>query len=126
MIRSVRTVFQSILATVLVAQAATITGTITDRSVGDPISGAKVVLISQNGPIDSTITDAKGNYTLDSATVGFRTIAAYKDGYQAGTGNINVTQANGTYSVNIALNPTNGGNQTGTIAGTVKDDSTKA
>jgi len=106
--------------------AATVSGTVTVRGSGDPIAGATVVLVSQRGLSDSTTTDAKGAYAFDSVATGFRTVAAYKDGYQAATANVNVLTATGKYAANIAMTAvTGGGTQTGTIAGTVKDDSTK-
>lgn len=125
MFRGMKTVLLSVLIPAAL-QAASVSGTVTVRGAGDPIAGATVVIVSQRGAADSTTTDAKGAYAFDSVATGFHSVAAYKDGYQAATANVNVFSATGKYTAAITMAAVNGGgSQTGTIAGTVKDDSTK-
>ena len=112
--------------TAITAHAANVTGTVTNQTTGDPISGARVIIgtFTGNGKADTTTTDAKGAYAFDSVSVGFHTVVASHDGYTPKTANVNVTNANGTSTANITLAPTSGGGQTGTITGTVKDQAT--
>jgi hypothetical protein len=125
MIRNMKTALLSMLIPAAL-HAASVSGTVTVRGSGDPIAGATVVLVSQRGAADSVTTDAKGAYMFDSAAVGFHSVAAYKTGYQAATANVTVIQTTGKYTANIAMTATvGGGTQTGTISGTLKDDSTK-
>jgi hypothetical protein len=118
----------ALLLPALTVSAAKVGGTITNRTSGDPIAGARVIVAGFTGGganADTVTTDAKGVYAFDSVSTGFHSVVASMTGYQAGTGNVNATQAGGTYTVNISLVPSTGGGQTGLIVGTIKDDSTK-
>ncbi len=106
--------------------AATVTGIVTVQGVGDPISGAKVVLSNQGGKIDSTTTNGSGMYSFKKVTTGFKSVAASMDTYQPNTRNVFVIQDTATYTANISLTPSTGAiTPVGMISGTVKDDSTK-
>ena len=125
MIKNIKTAILAILLPVAL-NAATLSGTVTIRNVGDPIVGAKVILLTGVTPVDSTTTDKRGVYSFTITTVGYRTLVVAMTGYQPATGNVFVQQVIGTYTSNISLNAiTGGGGQTGVISGTVKNDSTK-
>lgn len=115
------------------AGAATLGGTVRAASnnggQGAVIAGAKVVLMGFGGGggggqqrLDSTVTDAQGQYSFDSVSTGFRQVVASKDGYQNGQAFANVAQNNGEYTANITMiaNGGGGGGQTGVVAGTVR------
>ncbi len=130
MISRTRSIFlAAIMLPAMALHAAKVSGTVTNRTSGDPIAGARVIVAGFGGggvSSDTVVTDAKGAYMFDSVATGFHSVVVSMTGYQSGTGNVNATQANGNYTVNISLVPTNGGGgQTGLITGTVKDDSTK-
>lgn len=58
-----------LLFTAALAQAATVTGTVTDKSSGKPIAGDTVVLVDVQagmGEVAKATTDAKGHYTLNA------------------------------------------------------------
>ncbi len=62
-----RTVAMSFLFTGALAQAASVTGTVTDKTTGKPAAGDVVVLVDVQagmGEVAHTATDAKGRYTL--------------------------------------------------------------
>jgi hypothetical protein len=104
--------------------AATVTGQVTRTGGGGggALAGAKVVLVTTTVPaqrLDSTTTNAQGNYTLTNVAVGLRQVQVTLTGYQTGTGFVNVASATGTYTVNVALTATAGGGGTGTVAGLV-------
>jgi hypothetical protein len=117
----------AVLLPAMAVNAAKVGGIVTDRASGDPVSGARVIIASLNGNAtrDTATTDGKGAYSFDNVATGFKTLVASKDGYQPNTVNVNVLQNNGSYTANVSLVPTNGGSQTGAIAGTVKDDASK-
>jgi hypothetical protein len=100
------------------AGAATLTGTVRAASNGGGqgavIADAKVVLMSTGGGgggtrLDSTTTNAQGQYSFDSVTTGFRTVVASKTGYNNGTAAAFIQQANGSYTANITMTATGGG-----------------
>ncbi|QOX63032.1 carboxypeptidase regulatory-like domain-containing protein [Anoxybacterium hadale] len=80
----------------------TITGTVTDRNTGDPISGAAITL---EGRKDSAVTNSNGKYTISDVTAGQVTITAYMDGYETKNLNNIDVKAGNTATVNIELNP---------------------
>jgi len=58
----------SLLFAAALAQAATVTGTVTDKTTGKPASGDTVVLVDVQagmGEVAHAVTDAKGSYTLN-------------------------------------------------------------
>jgi hypothetical protein len=127
MISNLRSVFlAALLVPAMALHAAKISGTITNRTSGDPIAGARVIIgtFTGNGNADTATTNAKGVYGFDSVSTGFHSVVASMTGYQPGTVNVNAIQTNGTYTANISLVP-NTVAQTGLVIGTVKDDSTK-
>ena len=50
----------ALILTALTAQAATVSGTVTNRTSGDPIAGARVIIgtFTGTGKADTTLTDA--------------------------------------------------------------------
>jgi Carboxypeptidase regulatory-like domain len=63
-----RTFALSLLFSAALAQAATVTGTVTDKTTGKPAAGDPVVLVapmSGMGEVAHTTTDARGRYSLD-------------------------------------------------------------
>ncbi|MDB5106751.1 MAG: hypothetical protein JWP91_4440 [Fibrobacteres bacterium] len=126
--RTIRSLlFSAFLLPAFAVQAAIVTGTVTNRSSGDPIAGARVIITTFDGgtSADTTTTDAKGVYSFDSVSVGFHSMVASMTGFQPSTGNVNAATKNGSYTLNISLLPSTGGVSTGMIVGTIKDDSTK-
>ncbi|MDB5048438.1 MAG: hypothetical protein JWO30_1509 [Fibrobacteres bacterium] len=113
--------------------AATITGTVSTGGTGGPggagtpVAGAKVVLLAATGGgggingrrIDSTTTNAQGQYTFTTDSTGARLIQVTATGYANGTGFVNVASATGSYTSNITLVANTGGGGSGNIAGTV-------
>src|SRR5271169_383060 len=66
--RASRILATLILFTPLAAAAASITGTVTNKTVNKPAAGDRVVLIQLQGGMresNSTTTDARGNFKLD-------------------------------------------------------------
>lgn len=109
----------AVLAATMGTRAATVSGTVREGSLGGggaqgaAVAGAKVVLISVAGGggggiqnrLDSTVTNAQGQYTFANATTGFRTLEASKAGYGNGIGFVNVANDTGRYTANINLPP---------------------
>jgi hypothetical protein len=127
MLKSIKSIFFSaLLLPALSAHAAKVSGVVTNRASGDPISGATVIIgsFSGAGSADTTKTDAKGTYSFDGISVGFHTVIASMTGFQSNTANVNVTSNGGSFTANIALSA-GVSVPSGTIRGTVKDDSTK-
>lgn len=120
MIKGIKVFGAFFALSVVAAQAATVSGRVTASGSGDAIAGAKVVLISQRGDVDSTSTNNQGNYSLEGVAVGPHTLVASREGYQPSTTTVNVGQGGNT--VNITLTPTSGGGRTGRIAGTVRQE----
>jgi hypothetical protein len=125
MIQAIKSVlFSALMLPVLAVNAATISGTITNRSSGDPIQGARVILGS-TADSDTTSTNAQGAYTFTGVSTGFHSVVATMTGYQPSTANVNALQQNGSYTANISLVSSTGGGPAGLISGTVKDSTTK-
>lgn len=128
MISAIRSfLFSALLLPALAVNAATVTGKVTHRTTQDPISGARVILgnFGGGGSADTTTTNAQGNFTFSDVSTGFHTVVASMANFQPSTSNVNATQANGSYTANISLVPSNGGGTAGVIAGTVKDSVSK-
>ena len=94
----------------------TVTGTVTN-STGQLIQGASVS--ADTGQNDTT--DSSGNYTLTDIPTGSRTVTASATGYVTQQKPANVTDG-GTTIVDFVLDPEPTGGGTGTIKGTVRDD----
>jgi hypothetical protein len=90
----------ALLAVSLVAQAATVTGTVTDKTTNKPDAGDDVVLIAfAQGMQEAarTKTDARGHFSIDVPDSNMHLIrvdhqkAAYFEPLPPGTSNVNVT-----------------------------------
>jgi Carboxypeptidase regulatory-like domain len=88
-------------------EAATITGTVKSGSgAGIAVEGAKVLLRSTrgNGAVqDSTITNAKGEFSFVNATTGYKIVQASKTGFQNSQVIVDVVLATGTYAAALTL-----------------------
>jgi len=80
-------IFRNIAACVLLtgalAQAATLTGTVTDRTTGKPAAGDTVVLVDPQAgmsEVSSTTTDARGHYSLNKPSPGPALVRATHQG----------------------------------------------
>jgi hypothetical protein len=107
--------------TVTITPSGTITGTITDQSTGNPISGASVSA-SGTGGIGSAVTDSNGFYNISSG-LGTGTdynVSVTATGYVAAyyPSLVSVTVGQITSDINIAMTP-EPASQFGTITGTV-------
>ncbi len=95
---------------------ATVSGKVTDKGTGLPISNAIVVITDKNGKTFTATTDATGSYTINKVPTGDYDTKVTADGYNPETGSINVKD-NTTY--NAKLDQT-----TVTVSGKVTDKST--
>src|SRR6266550_567656 len=84
---------------VLAAQQGTVAGRVTDQANGQPLAGARVVLV---GTSLITRTNADGRYTVPGAPQGRVTVRASAVGYAAATRVVTVT-AGETAAVDLAL-----------------------
>ena len=100
-----------------VTTTGTISGTVTDASTGNPISGASV---STNPATLLVTTDAQGRFSISDVTPASYTVSASASGYLTGNASVTVTGGQ-TATANLALQPAP---TTGTISGTVTDAST--
>lgn len=93
-------------ATPLWAQNGSITGTVTDRSTSQPVSGAVVQALGSTGAAAaSTTTAANGTYRIAGIPAGTYTIQVRYIGFQpARIANVTVT-AGGTATADAALEP---------------------
>lgn len=76
-------IFAMSLLTGALAQAATLTGTVTDKTTGKPAAGDTVVLVDPQAgmsEVASTTTDARGHYSLSKASPGPALIRATHQG----------------------------------------------
>jgi iron complex outermembrane receptor protein len=85
--------------TKLYAQQTRISGTITDSLTKQPINGASITV---KGKIAGTITDSKGNYSLNTDRLKFPLILQIST---VGYGNKEITVSSPGNSNNISLNP---------------------
>ena len=95
-----------------------VTGTISDASTSQPLSGVSVILQSNAGI--NTLSDSTGSFTLTDIPAGSQKITLSLTGYAVSTLTVNVVGGStlNLGTVSISANPT-----TGTIRGTVKDAS---
>ena len=85
------------------AQQGTISGTVTDQTSGQPISGAKVGVV---GTTLVTQTNAEGRYTLARIPAGTATLRVSAIGYAAATPSVTVADgATVTHDVGLKLQP---------------------
>lgn len=97
-----------------------IAGQVTDTESGDGIENATVSL-SDGESAELTVTDENGNYSLE-LTIGTYDLLIEADGYEEKTEhNISVTE-NTTTTVDVALSPSNDGNDDGGDSGDSGDD----
>jgi hypothetical protein len=91
----------SLLVSGLIAEAATVTGTVTNKTTGKPSQGDTVVLVDvQAGMAEAArgTTDAHGHYSLQSATAG---TALVRVDHQGGSYFIAAPQAGGSGDVTV-------------------------
>ncbi|KPK99750.1 MAG: hypothetical protein AMJ91_06485 [candidate division Zixibacteria bacterium SM23_73_3] len=103
------------------AQFGSISGSVTDETTGQPITGAAITL---SGIYCVWYTDTSGYYTCDSVPAGAYIVNAYATGYfpQTYPDSVIVIQGQNTPHIDFALTPTGGG--TGSISGRVTDEVT--
>jgi hypothetical protein len=107
----------------------TITGTVTDASSDEPLSGAEVILLQSDGqgtglvPVDTTTTNQEGVYVFSGVMTALtHVVTPVADGYnEASSDNVRV-DPEGTATVNLSL--TEYVPPSGAIAGTVTDAET--
>lgn len=87
------------LPIVVSAQSGTITGTITDASSGDPLTGATVII--ESNPSKGGAADIDGNYTIDNVAAGDYTLVAKFIGFKEVR--TQVTVGSGTVNVDFEL-----------------------
>ena len=95
-----------------------ITGVVSDASNGNPIPGATAT--ADSGQSDTT--DATGNYTLVDVPTGARTVTFSATDYESSSPSTLVSEG-ATSTLNISLTPSPVGGGTGTLKGTVKNNS---
>ncbi|MCA0989644.1 carboxypeptidase regulatory-like domain-containing protein [Guptibacillus algicola] len=111
----------SVLSFALSPIPGTITGRITNFNTGDPISGSTIVVHEQSpsGPIvATTITNANGEYIVNTLAASTYTIVAFADDFGAAEATTVVGRGE-TKTVDIRLVP-----DPGAIQGTIKDANT--
>lgn len=100
------------------ASAGSLLGTVTDASEGTPIAGASIRAFSSEGiAVQSTLSDAGGNYTLSSLGPGSYNVVFAAEGYAGKTvGAFVISGADSPISVSLEM-------LAGAIAGTVVSSS---
>lgn len=101
----------------LIKDFGTLSGTIIDHESLLPISGAVVAVYDGTTPINSSLTDISGNYTITNLAPGAYNVVASGDLYSFSI-NQETIVANTTTNLNFQLNPFQG-----TIVGTLTDRS---
>jgi hypothetical protein len=82
----------------------TVSGKVTDKDTGLPIAFAAVgVADPDTGGVDSTLTDAGGNYSVTLTHDGSFTLEVVQAGYDPYSTTVNTTS--GSISRNVQLNP---------------------
>ncbi|SDW98907.1 Carboxypeptidase regulatory-like domain-containing protein [Marininema mesophilum] len=105
----------------LLANPASVFGTVTNQSTGSPIVGAQVTIIDIAGVIiTTTITDGSGNYTINSLSPGAYRIQVSATGFSTIFLSLVVTLGSAQQR-NISLPP-----NSGTLSGTITDSMTGA
>ena len=94
-----------------------ITGIVTDSGNGAPIQG--VAVSADTGQGDTT--DAAGSYTLTTVPTGSRTVTFNAAGYDSTASSTTVAE-DATSTLNVSMTPTPVGGGTGTLKGTVRDN----
>lgn len=100
------------------ADAATISGTVSDSITNSGISGASVFAIQSNSVIVSTLTDSSGNYVLNGVAAGTYTLQASKAHYLTKSMEI-ALKSTQVVTKNLSLQP-----QPGSISGTITNELT--
>ncbi|HSX13775.1 MAG TPA: carboxypeptidase-like regulatory domain-containing protein [Chlamydiales bacterium] len=95
-----------------------VSGTVTAANMGLPITGAIVEIIFDNQVVESTQTNALGNYTFSSLSPGLYDVLAHANNFQAQEISV-VAQSNQTSIVNFSLETL-----PGTLSGNVTDANT--
>ena len=90
--------------TIASAQSGTVTGRVTDRTTGAPISGAQILIV---GTSRGTRSDDSGSYRLINVPQGTQRVRALRLGFEAGVSTVTVP-AGGSVSADFTL--------TGTVA----------
>ena len=91
----------------------TISGTVTSASTGLSIGNVLIEVNFNNSPIDSTLTDASGNYIITGVPPGSYVMHAHATNYQTGIVGA-IVEADQTTTVNFSLQP-----EPGALSGTV-------
>jgi protocatechuate 3,4-dioxygenase beta subunit len=91
----------------------TLSGTVIDANTMLPIAGTLIEINAGNIPIETTLTDASGNYSITGVSPGSYVIHAHATNYQISIADATI-QSNQTTTTNFSLqsNP-------GTVSGTV-------
>jgi len=76
-----------------------VTGTVIEDNTGNPISDAKVTVVSSNV---SLLTDANGNFVMDNVTIGQQSISVEKDSYLTSFESVNVISG-GTVNIIVEM-----------------------
>lgn len=82
----------------------TIAGIVTGGCAGDPVSGAFILVTDGQTIVGFDLTDANGNYAIDTLAPGNYTVTAVKQNFLIGSSPATVT-ANSTTTVNFSLSP---------------------
>ncbi len=102
----------------LLANPGTIAGTVTNEADGAPISGTSILVLQNFTIIDSALTDASGNYSINNLAPGNYTVIAKAPNFSIAVVGATVT-SNQTTTVNFALKA-----DLGKIFGNVTDATT--
>jgi len=94
-------VFVCLSSASIFGQTGTVVGVITDKSNGETLPGANVLV---KGTTLGTITDLNGKFTLMNVPVGEISLMASYIGYVSNTGKITVV-SEGTVTIDFVLNP---------------------
>jgi carboxypeptidase T len=93
---------QTILNVNLVpSQTVTVTGTVTDQATGLPITGATIKAL--NTPLPNVSTNAQGQYTISTITVGSHDFQVSKAGYSTIIQTVNVTTVNTVFDYQLQV-----------------------
>ncbi|MBN2035962.1 MAG: carboxypeptidase regulatory-like domain-containing protein [Chitinispirillaceae bacterium] len=103
------------------SMAATISGTVTDQSTSDNLSGVTVLLTAATSPSTSLDTETTGNngaYAFEGVEQGEYIVTASRTGYVSSINRVRISGQNQNVSLDIMLVPT-GNARTGVISGSV-------
>lgn len=82
----------------------TIAGMVTDRCTGAPVPGTIILVTDGSTIVGFGLTDAAGNYSIDTLAPGNYTVTAIKNNFVIGSAPATVT-AGATITVNFSLTP---------------------